>query len=221
MYPVMLSIEGRRCLVVGGGGVALRKVDGLLAQGANLTVIATEPIMQLEELAREQLIELERRPYQPGEATGYALVIAATDDRAVNRRVYEDADQAGIWVNVADDPPLCSFHLPARVERGTMQLAVASAGEAPFAVRRLRQMLERRFGAEWGEWMEAAARFRRAIRDQHLPRAEQERRYDAFFAATVDAERLTNQKLSETQANRSAFIFAYPCFKSETPAALP
>jgi uroporphyrin-III C-methyltransferase/precorrin-2 dehydrogenase/sirohydrochlorin ferrochelatase len=101
--------------------------------------------------------------------------------------VFEDASRAGIWVNVADDPELCSFHLPARVIRGAFQLAIGSAGEAPFVVRRLRQLFERRFGPEWHEWMKAAARFRNAVRDARLSRVEQEERYDRFFGATVDA----------------------------------
>lgn len=190
MYPVMLSLSGRRVLVVGGGEVALRKVEGLLADEAVLTVVAPEVVEGVEELARRGAVELHRRPYRSGDAHGFALVFAATDDRAVNARVYAEAQDAGIWVNVADDPEYCSFHLPARVQRGAMQLTIASAGGAPFVVRRLRQMLERRFGAEWSEWMEAAARFRHAVRVRGLPPRAAERRYDAFFKATVDVERL-------------------------------
>ena len=186
----MLRLRGERCLVVGGGGVALRKVEGLLAEQADVTVVAVEPMQQLEQMAQCGEIALERRRYQPLEAGRYALVFAATSNRDVNRQVYEDARARNVWVNVADDPELCSFHLPARVQRGTLQLTVASAGEAPFVVRRLRQLLERRFGAEWGEWIEAAARFRQAVRQQDLPRADREERYDSFFGGTVDPQRL-------------------------------
>jgi uroporphyrin-III C-methyltransferase/precorrin-2 dehydrogenase/sirohydrochlorin ferrochelatase len=206
MYPVMLTVKKRRCLVVGGGGVALRKLDGLLANGALVTVVAPEPIPAFDQLASEDLIRLERRPYQKGEAAGYALVIAATDDRAVNRQVFQDADTAGVWVNVADDPPLCSFHLPARVQRGSLQVALASEGEAPFAIRRLRQLLERRFGPEWAEWLEAAARFRRSVRRMRLPRAEQEARYDTFFGATVDPRTLSARV--PTVAEEYSFLFS-------------
>ncbi len=195
----MLDLRGRRCLVVGGGGVALRKVDGLVDAGARVTVVATEVTPALALLAERGEVRLERRTYEDGEAAGYALVFAATDDRAVNRRVFEDADGAGVWANVAADPELCSFHLPARVRRGVMQLAVASAGEAPFVVRRLRQLLERRFGPEWAEWMEAAGRFRRAVLDVGLSRAEREDRFDAFFAATVDPLRLTARVPTERE----------------------
>jgi uroporphyrin-III C-methyltransferase / precorrin-2 dehydrogenase / sirohydrochlorin ferrochelatase len=191
MYPVMLSLRDRTCLVVGGGGVALRKVEGLLAEGARVTVIAPDAIEPLRELATSGAIALRERSYEAGDTDGQSLVFAATDDRAVNRRVFEDADSAGIWANVADDPELCSFHLPSRLRRGALQIAVASAGEAPFVVRRMRQVLERRFGQEWAAWVDAAARFRQAVRKRGLSGPLQESAFDTFFAATIDEQRLT------------------------------
>jgi uroporphyrin-III C-methyltransferase/precorrin-2 dehydrogenase/sirohydrochlorin ferrochelatase len=186
----MLSLRGRRVLVVGGGEVALRKLEGVLAEGALPCVIAPEVVPAIAELERRGALELRRRCWRPGDAAGFALVFAATDDREANSRVFAEAREAGIWVNVADDPELCTFHLPARVQRGAMQLAIASHGGAPFVVRRLRQMLERRLGQEWAQWMEAATRFRQAVRALALPHAAAERRYDAFFGATVDVDRL-------------------------------
>jgi uroporphyrin-III C-methyltransferase/precorrin-2 dehydrogenase/sirohydrochlorin ferrochelatase len=191
MYPIMLSLEGRRCLVVGAGGVALRKVQGLVADGALVHVVAPEVVPEIEELAAGGRVVVERRPYRAGEATGYALVFAATNDREVNRAVFEDADRAGIWVNAADDPELCTFHLPARVRRGPLQIAVASGGEVPFAARRIRQLLERRFGPEWGEWVDAAARFRARVRGLGLDPAAQEGCFTRFFDETVDRERIS------------------------------
>ena len=186
----MLSLRGRAVLVVGGGEVALRKIEGLLAEGARVSVTAPEVVAAIQALADRGQIDLRRRAHRQGDVGGFTLVFAATDDRAVNARVFEEARDAGIWVNVADDPELCTFHLPARVQRGALQVAVASEGGAPFVVRRLRQMLERRFGAEWKEWIDAAARFRQDVRALDLERADAERRYDAFFTETVDVERL-------------------------------
>jgi uroporphyrin-III C-methyltransferase/precorrin-2 dehydrogenase/sirohydrochlorin ferrochelatase len=186
----MLSLRGRPVLVVGGGEVALRKIEGLLAEGARATVVAPRVVPEIEELERRGAVVLHRRPHRDGDGAGFALVLAATDDRAVNARVSEEARAAGIWVNVADDPELCTFHLPARIQRGALQLTIASDGGAPFVVRRLRQVLERRLGPEWGEWTEAASRFRQAVRALEVPGAARERRYDAFFTASVDVERL-------------------------------
>ena len=162
MYPVSLDIRNRRCLVVGGGGVALRKVQGLVADGAKVTVVSPEVVGPLAGMAETGEIELERRAYDGDVTKGWALVFAATDDREVNALVFRQAEDAGIWCNVADDPEFCAFHLPARVRRGPLQIALGSAGEAPFVIRRLRQLLERRFGEEWAEWLDAAARYRKS-----------------------------------------------------------
>lgn len=191
MYPVTLEVKNRRCLVVGGGGVALRKVQGLVEEGARVTVVAPEVVAPLAEMADRGEIDLERRPYHADADNGWALVFAATDDRETNASVFRDAEDAGVWCNVADDPELCSFHLPARVRRGPLQIAIGSAGEAPFVVRRLRQLLERRFGAEWGEWLSAAARYRGAVRGLKAPRDREEALFDRFFESTVDPDRLT------------------------------
>ncbi|MCG6964032.1 MAG: siroheme synthase CysG [Acidobacteria bacterium] len=191
MFPVMLQVHGRRCLVVGGGGVALRKVQALAAEGALVTVVAPDVVPAIERLAAEGAVELDLRRYSAGEAAGFRLVIAATDDREVNRRVFEDGDAAGVWVNVADDPELCSFHLPGRVRRGGLEVDVSSGGDAPFVVRRLRRLLETRLGPEWGEWLDAAGRFRRAVYSLDLTRSEQEKRFEKFFSETVDRQSLT------------------------------
>ncbi len=190
MYPVMLALRDRPVLVVGGGEVALRKIEGLLAEGARLTVVAPATVPAIDALAARGAVTLWRRGFERGDSRGFVLVFAATDDREVNARVFSEASESGVFANVADDPELCSFHLPARVKRGAMQVAVASDGGAPFVVRRLRQMLERRFGPEWSEWMEAATRFRASVRSLGGSHAAAERRYDAFFDATVNADRL-------------------------------
>ncbi|MCP4572621.1 MAG: uroporphyrinogen-III C-methyltransferase [bacterium] len=201
MYPIMYNVTDRPCLVVGGGGVALRKLEALLANGARVTLVTPEPIDALEDLGSDGTITLERRVYRAGEVTDYCLAIAATDDREVNRQVYEEANAAGIPVNVVDDPPLCSFHLPARVQRGKLQIAIASEGEAPFAVRRLRRLLEHRFGHPWAEWMEAAGRFRDTVRALDMDRDEQEASFDAFFGATVDPDTFAVRIPTESEEN--------------------
>jgi uroporphyrin-III C-methyltransferase/precorrin-2 dehydrogenase/sirohydrochlorin ferrochelatase len=195
----MLDVAGKECLVVGGGGVALRKVQGLAEEGARVTVVAPDAVEPLREMAESGLIEWRPRAYRTGDAASATLVFAATDDPDVNDRVFREASDAGIWVNVADVPDNCSFHLPARVRRGPLQLAIGSAGEAPFAVSRLRRLLERRFGPEWCEWLDAAARYRGWIRSMQLSGSEQNRRYDRFFDETVDGDRLTARVPTEAE----------------------
>ena len=191
MYPVTLEVKNRECLVVGGGGVALRKVQGLVEEGAVVTVVAPEVVEPLAEMADKGAVTLEKRTYDADVKRGWALVFAATDDRHTNDRIYRDAEEAGIWCNVADVPDLCSFHLPARVRRGPLQISIGSAGEAPFVVRRLRQLLERKLGHEWGEWLLSAARYRDAVRSLEAPRDREEALFDRFFSETVDGLQLT------------------------------
>jgi uroporphyrin-III C-methyltransferase/precorrin-2 dehydrogenase/sirohydrochlorin ferrochelatase len=190
MYPVMLDVKGRSCLVVGGGGVALRKVEGLLSEGGDVTVVSPRVIDPLKELADRGEISLIQRPYRDGEVADYALGFATTNDREVNTQVYVDAVAAGVWVNVADVPELCTFYLPARIKRGTLQLTLASTGGAPFAVRRLRQVFDRLLGSEWSEWIEAASRFRDTLRKRIPEPVRREKAFDRFFNSTVDARRL-------------------------------
>ncbi len=205
MYPVMLDLEGRRCLVVGGGGVALRKISGLVEEGARVTAVAPAPCEPLARLAAEGAISLEQRPYRDGEAAGYALVFAATDVGSVNARVAADAEAAGIWVNVADQTALCGFQLPGRIRRGPLAVAVGSSGRAPFAVRRLRQLLERHLGPEWSQWSEVAGRYRDAVRALPLSARERQRRYDRFFERTVRVEGRLAARVP-TQAEQDSWL---------------
>ncbi len=160
-YPVNLVLTGRPCLVVGGGRVALRKVEGLLACEATVTVVAPEVD---EELAALPVTVL-RRPYEAGEAGsgGYRLVITATDDRAVNQAVHDDADAAGVWVNSADDPDRCSFTLPAVVRRGPLMLTVATGGHSPAVSSWLRGRLADEYGPEYETLLALVAEARAAI----------------------------------------------------------
>jgi uroporphyrin-III C-methyltransferase/precorrin-2 dehydrogenase/sirohydrochlorin ferrochelatase len=194
-----MIVKDRRCLVVGGGGVALRKIQGLVEEGAKVTVVTREAVEPIVAMAERGEIQLELREYHADAADGWALVFAATDDREVNARVFRDAEEHGLWCNVADDPEYCTFHLPARIRRGPLQMAIGSAGEAPFAVSRLRRLLERRFGEEWGEWLAAASRFRDSVRRLDLDSAAGNELFDRFFEATVDAEGLTSRVPTEAE----------------------
>ena len=192
MFPVWLSLKGRRCLVVGGGPVGLRKVLGLLDAEAQVVVVSPDVVPELTAMADAGRLVLEKRAYRGGEAAeGYALVFAATSSREVNRRVSDDAEAANVFANVADDPELCTFYLPGRVRRGPLEVAVASGGEAPFLLRRLRQALEQKLGPEWAEWARCAGRFRAAVREAALTPTEQETCFDQYVAGTLDGSRFT------------------------------
>ena len=128
LYPVNLVVAGRRCLVVGGGPVAAQKARELAACGAEVHVVA--PRIDPETAAIDGVI-CHTRPYEPGEVTGYRLAITATDDPAVNRQVFLEGEDAGVWVNSADDPANCAFTLPSRVRQGPLLVTFATGGNSP------------------------------------------------------------------------------------------
>src|SRR4051812_11917798 len=143
-YPVNLVVDGRDCLGVGGGHVALRKVASLVECGARVTVVAPDVDPAIEALT----VTVERRTYQPGEVAGYWLAITATNDPAVNQAVFDDGLAHHVWVNSADDPERCSFMLPAVLRRDPLLVAVSSNGTAPGVSAWLRRRLEAEIGPE-------------------------------------------------------------------------
>jgi len=163
-YPVLLELEGRRCVVVGGGPVGERKVEGLLAVGAAVTVVSPDVTPTLGALAQAGRITLVERPYRTGDLTGAALVFTALGDPHATAAVAADARRLGVWLNAADDPAHCSFILPAVVRRGPLTVAVASGGATPALTRALREHLESALGPEWGALAELAAEARRELR---------------------------------------------------------
>jgi precorrin-2 dehydrogenase len=149
-YIACLKLKGRRCLVVGGGDIGLEKVEGLLACGADVTLIAPVAHPELEELAAEGSIEWERRPYAGVEdLEGVFLAIAATDDSEVNIGVFDDAERRAMLVNVVDVPPLCNFILPAIVRTGPLAIAISTAGASPALAKRMKREVSELFGEDY------------------------------------------------------------------------
>ncbi len=153
-YPVNLVLDGRLCLVVGGGKIALRKVEGLRACGGRVRVVAPAVV---PELLRLDGVAVDQRPWRPEDLDGMWLVIAATDDPAVNRAVYDAGQRAGVWVNGADDPANCSFTLPSVVRRGDLQIAVSTGGRSPALATWLRRRLEGQIGPEYSTLLDLLA----------------------------------------------------------------
>jgi precorrin-2 dehydrogenase/sirohydrochlorin ferrochelatase len=146
-YIACLKLSGRRCLVVGGGEVGLEKVEGLLACGGEVTLIAPEAVPELREMAEEGSIRWERRRYAgAADLEGAFLVIAATDDTDVNISVYDDAEARAMLVNVVDVPPLCNFILPAIVRTGPLAIAISTAGASPALAKRMKDEIAQIYG---------------------------------------------------------------------------
>jgi len=180
-YPIVLDLTERRCLVVGGGEVAARKVRSLVDAGARVTVIAPEIAPEIEAMPG---VELFGREYASGDIAGYALVFAATGDRDVNAAVSADASLAGALVNVVDDPQLCSFIVPASVRRGELMICVTSSGSSPSLSKKIRNEIEERYGEEYGELARLLGEMRDIVKLKYTDPKDRE----AAFGRLLDGE---------------------------------
>jgi siroheme synthase-like protein len=149
-YMACLDIEGRDCLVVGGGRLALEKAGGLRACGARVTVVAPDILPELRALPVEPV----ERPYDTADLDGRFLVVAATADEDLNRRVSADAEARQLLCNVVDTPELCSFVLPAVHRQGRIAVAVSTGGASPALAQRIRDEVARLVGPEYAELAE-------------------------------------------------------------------
>jgi precorrin-2 dehydrogenase / sirohydrochlorin ferrochelatase len=145
-YIACLRLTGRRCVVIGGGEVGLEKVEGLLACDADVTLVAPEAQPELVQLALEGSIRWEQREYRSEDLHGCLIAIAATADTDVNIRVFEDAEERAMLVNVVDVPPLCNFILPAIVRSGPLAIAISTAGASPALAKRMKREIGELFG---------------------------------------------------------------------------
>ncbi len=162
--PLFFDIKGQRCLLVGGGSVACRKARLLLRAGASLTVVAPDITQELTQLLAEYEGEHRCRPYRAEDLDGCRLVIAATDDHNLNRRVSADAKARQLPVNVVDNPDLCTFITPAIIDRAPLTIAISSGGQAPVLARQLRARIESLVPAAYGQLAQLAARFRDRVK---------------------------------------------------------
>jgi precorrin-2 dehydrogenase / sirohydrochlorin ferrochelatase len=184
---IFLDVTAKPCLVVGGGATAERKAVSLLDAGAAVTVVSPDLTPGL--LARARAGEVRRiaRRYHTGDLDGALLVIAATDDPELHRKIAAEARAAGVPINVVDQPELCSFITPAVVTRGTLQIAVSTGGTSPALAARIRRGLERNFGDEYGLALEILRAARGALKASRLSPDERARRLRALAdSALVD-----------------------------------
>ena len=163
-FPMFFSLTNRPCLVIGGGDVAARKVSLLHRAGGLVTVVSPELCESLQgRLAAAEITHV-ARDFQDDDLSNYVLVVAATDDLVVNRRVSELAQQKNIPVNVVDQPELCTFVVPSIIDRSPVQVAVSTGGASPVLARLLRSRLETMIPASYGRLATLMEEFRDAVK---------------------------------------------------------
>ena len=187
--PIFLDVKRKPCLVVGGGGVAVRKVANLLEAGARVILVSPWVVDSLDRLRRGGMLEYRPREFQPPDLEGVHLVIAATDDPGVNRRVAEAAQAQRIPVNVVDRPELGSFVMPSVVDRSPVVVAVSTGGASPVLARLIRSRLESMIPAGYGRLAELTRRFRGKVKAKFGNPADRRRFWDRVLQGGV-AERV-------------------------------
>lgn len=180
-FPVFLRLRGQRALVVGGGEVAARKAQMLLRAKARVTAVAPELCDTLHELVRNGALEHRVEAFSSPTLDGARLVIAASDDRALNALVAQLCDRLGIPVNVVDDPGLCSFIVPAVVDRSPLMIAIGSGAKAPVLARYWRARIEALVPAASGRLADLAGRYRRRVKARLKTVRQRLRFWEAAF----------------------------------------
>ncbi len=185
LFPLFLDLSGRLVLVVGGGSVAARKIQPLMDAGAHVRVGALSLADDVAQWASDGRIEFLQGPFDETWLDGAWLVVAATDHDDVNHQVAAAATQRRIWVNVVDDARLSAFHVPARIERGPLQIAISSGGGAPMLARHLRERLETEIDESFGPLAEMLSSARVRIRARYPRPAERRAFFDELLAGPL------------------------------------
>ena len=162
-FPVFLDLKNRKCVVVGGGRVAERKIQNLRKAGAAVTVVSPRLTPALERLKETKGIEHRRRAYKTGDLKAAFLAVAATDHRPTNEKVFREASARRIPVNAVDDPVHCTFIVPAVISRGDILIAISTGGRSPALAKALRKKLEREVGGEYSSLLKLIGAVRKSI----------------------------------------------------------
>jgi precorrin-2 dehydrogenase / sirohydrochlorin ferrochelatase len=196
LFPMFVKLAGRDCLVIGAGKVGEPKIGALIDTGARIRVVAIEATLAVREWARDGKIALELRPFSLDDLDGAFLAVVATASRPLNELIYQEAERRGVLCNVVDVPDLCDFFYPAVVRRGDLQIAISTSGKSPSLAQKLRQQLEKQFGAGYAAWVKELGETRKLIMASDLDKQRQSELLhslvsrEAFEAALEQTRRL-------------------------------
>lgn len=193
-FPICLDVQGRKCLVAGGGAVGARKAASLEKCGAEVRVVS--PVFSEKFTPLKNRISCIQKPYDPSDLDGMFLVMAATDQPDLNKKIARDAAERGILCNIADGPGLSAFILPSVIRRGDLTIAVSTSGTSPAFAKKLRKRLEEQFGEEHADFLHLMGKIRkRLVEEDHDP--EQHKR---IFTDLINSDLPALIKTGNTKA---------------------
>jgi precorrin-2 dehydrogenase / sirohydrochlorin ferrochelatase len=186
-YPIMLRLEGKKVVVVGGGKVGERKVSGLLGTNARIILISPDVTDHLNRLASRGMIEWQKRSFSKDDVEGALLIFAATNDNELNQSIKKAASDQQL-VTIADDPEESDFHVPAHIQRGRLSIAVSTGGASPIFARKIREQLEQQFDERYEDYLE----FLYSARQRILKEVKDPSRKRKILTAIVSGEFLNS-----------------------------
>ena len=200
LFPMFLKLTGRPCLVVGAGTIAESKIESLVESEARVRVVALEATAQVRDWAASNKISWQQRGFDPADLDGMFLVVAATSSTALHEQIFQEAARRGALCNVVDVPVLCDFYYPSVVQRGSLQLAISTAGQSPALALRLRKELEEQFGREYADWLQHLGEIRDRLFSEHMDAEQRKRRlHDLASKEAFDAFRQKHAGLKNAE----------------------
>ncbi len=197
--PLFADLAGRPVLVVGGGDIAARKIELLRRAGARIQIASRELCPELQALLDEQQLEWLATSFEPAQLDKVFLVIAATDDNALNAQVYDEANARHKLVNVVDDQPKCSFIFPSIVDRSPLVVAISSSGTAPVLARMLREKLETLLPSHLGQMAELAGQWRDKVKARFSRMSDRRRYWERIFNGRFASQMATGDVTAAKQ----------------------
>ena len=184
-YPIFIDVEDHDVVIIGGGEVCARKAETMMRYGARVTIVSPEFTPEIEGWAGEGKLTLRRKRYEPADLDGASIVIASTDDTAVNEQIAADCRRRRIPVNVVDVTPLCEFIVPAIIDKGSVTLAVSTGGKSPALARTLKEDLQRLIGPEYAEVNDVLGTLRDSAKRALPTDVDRKRFFDGILARGI------------------------------------
>ncbi|MDD3894637.1 MAG: bifunctional precorrin-2 dehydrogenase/sirohydrochlorin ferrochelatase [Syntrophomonadaceae bacterium] len=185
LFPICISLQNKQCLVIGGGQVALRKVENLLEYEAEITVVSPRAENGIEMLAQQGVIIWHKRNFAENDLLNVFLVFIATDDSSVNQYIGQLCSREGILVNAVDDPPNCDFYVPSVIRRGSLVVAVSTEGKSPLYAQKLRRELEDTITEAQGRFVDLLGEQREIIKTRIIDIDTRQEIYKALVNSDV------------------------------------
>jgi len=187
LYPIFLNLADKKCLVIGGGKVAQRKIETLLEYKAQVMVVSPSATDSINDWAERKLITWEARLFEPSDLDHVFMVFIATGDSRTNKEIAALCRDRDIMVNAVDDPENCDFYVPAILRRESLCIAVSTEGKSPLLAAKLRNELENMIPAEYGDWVEILGRLREEIKSSDLDISQRQQVFsDLVYSDILD-----------------------------------